>query len=123
MNRKQSGNNVIREQARQVLKDGICDMSIARLIQMSQYGLMGNIILSNEMALVKNVFNHIGYNEENSNITFTVKESQSSYGEISFSACSVTEISGCEDEEDPEEYLNVNIELKDGIKITIKILY
>lgn len=120
MNRK---NEETREQARQILKDGICNMSIARLIQMSQFGLMGNVVLSNEAVSVENVFNHIDYNGENDSITFSVEESQGSYGSISFSVNAITEISGCEDEEYPEEYLNVNIKLKDGIVISVKILY
>ena len=38
-NEKNNGN----EQARQILKNGILDMSIERLIQMTRYGLGGNI--------------------------------------------------------------------------------
>lgn len=112
-----------REQARQILKDGIYNMSVARLIKMSQFGLMGNVILSNEIVSVKNVFNHIDYNEGNNVITFAVEESQGGYGAISFSVGAITKISGCEDEEYPEEYLNVNIELEDRISIRIRILY
>lgn len=123
MKKEQSSNKATREHARQILKDGICDMSIARLIQMSQFGLMGNVILSSVMVSVENVFNHIGYNEENNNITFSVEESQGSYGAISFPVDAISEISGCEDKENPEEYLNVNITLKDGMNIAIKILY
>ena len=123
MKREQNGNEATREQARQILKDGICDMNIARLIQMSQYGLMGNVVLSSETVAVENVFNHIGYNEENNNITFSVEESQDTYCAISFPADAILEISGCEDKEYSEEYLDVNIKLKDGMNIDIKILY
>lgn len=112
-----------KEWARQVLKDGILNMSIKRLIQMSQLGLMGNIVLSNEIVSVENVFNYIGYNEESNIITFSVKESQGSYGSISFSVDAITEITGCEDKENPEEYLNVNIKLNDGMNISVKILF
>lgn len=120
MNKK---NEATREQARQILKDGICDMSIARLIQMSQFGLMGNIVLSNETVTVENVFNHIGYDVENNAILFSVQESQGCYGAILFSVDAISDISGCEDEENPEEYLDVNIKLNDGMAIDIKILY
>ena len=123
MKKEESSNKATREQARQILKDGICNMSITRLIQMSQFGLMGNITLSNVMVFVENVFNHICYNEENNNITFSVEESQGSYGAISFPVDAISEISGCEDKENPEEYLNVHIKLKDGMDIEIKILY
>lgn len=123
MDKEQSSNNATREQARQILKNGICDMSVVRLIQMSRYGLMGNIVLSNEMVSVENVFNRISYNEDDNVITFSVEESQGSYGSVSFSVDSVTEITGCEDKENPEEYLNVNIKLNDGMNISVKILY
>ena len=49
-------NEATREQARQILKNGILDMSIARLIQMSNFGLMGNIELSNRYVDIQNVF-------------------------------------------------------------------
>lgn len=120
MNKKKEAT---REQARQILRNGILDMSIARLIQMSEFGLMGNIALSSETLSVDNVFNRINYDEENNVISFAVEESQANYGAISFSVDAITEISGCEDEEYPEEYLNVNIKLEDGIAINIRILY
>lgn len=115
--------DALREKARRILRNGILDMNIARLIQMSQYGLMGNIVLANKAISVENVFNHIGYNEENNNVTFSVEESQCCYGAISFSVNDITEISGCDDKENPEEYLNFNIKFTDGMMIAIKILY
>lgn len=120
MNKK---NAATREQARQILKEGICNMSIARLIQMSQFGLKGNVVLSNETVSVENVFNHISFDEENNVITFSVEESQGSYGAVSFPVDAISEISGCEDEENPEEYLDVNIKLNNGMTIIVKILY
>lgn len=115
-----------REDARRILKKGILDMSIGRLIQMSHYGLMGNIILSNESSIVDNSFNRIEYDEEDEMIFFLAKEPSMDdmfYGSISFTVDSITEISGCEDEENPDEYLNVNIKLKDDTMICIRILY
>ena len=107
MNKKKE---VTREQVRQILKNGILDMSIARLIQMSKFGLMGNITLSNKKIFVQNAFNRVSYDEESNVITFSANESQSSsYGAISYSVGAITEISGCEDEEYPEEFFNVNI--------------
>lgn len=60
----------IREDARQILKNGILDMSVERLIQMSQVGLMGNVELHNGFALVNNIFNRIEFNEETRCIAF-----------------------------------------------------
>ena len=112
-----------KEQARQILKDGILNMSIERLIQMSDFGLMGNIILLDEVISVENVFNCISYKKETNNITFSVQESQGSYGLITFSLDAIVDISGCEDKENPEEYLNVKIKLKNGMAVGIRILY
>lgn len=117
---------VTREDARQILRNGILDMSVARLIQMSQFGLMGNIELHNGFALVNNTFNSIEFDEATRCITFSVREADmgdNNYGSISFCVNSIIDISGCDDKYNPEEYLNVNIRLQDNTRITIKILY
>lgn len=114
---------VTREDARWILRNGILDMNVARLIQMSQFGLMGNITLSNKLAFAENVFNCISYDEKNNIITFSVEESQVRYGKISFSIDAIVDISGCDDKENPEEYLHVNIKLDNDITIDIRILY
>ena len=117
-------NEPAREQARQILKKGILDMNIARLIQMSEFGLIGNISLSRECVVANNAFNRIEYDEGHNIITFLIGESQAgNYGEISFSIDLIAEISGCEDAENPDEYLNINIKLEDGTAIVIKVLY
>ena len=124
-----------REQARQILKNGILDMSIARLIQMAHFGLKGNIELSNGSVSVQNVFNRISYDEEKDTITFSIEETESSYGaisiihkpleygKVSFFIGSIEYISGCEDAENPEEWLNINIQMADKTAIKINILY
>lgn len=113
-----------REDARQILRKGILDMSIGRLIQMSHYGLMGNIILSNNDVFVQNVFNRIDYNEEKDIITFSIEEGESVlYGSVSFKIDSIVNISGCDNADNPEDYLNINIELKNDTTIKIKVLY
>lgn len=116
-------NETTREDARRILRNGILNMSVARLIQMSHYGLMGNILSSNDMISVENVFNLISYNGENNIITFSAEESQGSYGMVSFSLDAIIEISGCDDKDNPDEYLNVNIKLKNKTNICIKIMY
>lgn len=116
-------NEVTREEARQILRKGILDMNVSRLIQMSHFGLMGNIVLSNKMVCVENAFNHISYDEKSNVITFSVEESQASYGAIAFLVNAVVEILGCEDKENPEEYLDVNIKLDDDTTVIIKVLY
>lgn len=115
-----------REDARRILRNGILDMSVARLIQMSQFGLMGNIELHNGFALVNNIFNRIEFNEDTRWIAFSVREADmkdNNYGSIAFCVDSIMDISGCDDKDHPDEYLNVNIRLQDNTAISIKILY
>lgn len=118
-----SNKKATREDARRILRDGILDMSVARLIQMSHYGLMGDILLLNKIVSVNNVFNHISYNKESNAITFSVEESQNNYGMVSFSLDAIVEISGCDDKDNPDEYLNVNVKLQDDTVIKVRILY
>lgn len=114
-----------REDARKILKKEILDMSVARLIQMSRYDLMGNITLSSELVLTDNSFNYINYDQESNVITFSVGEEAQDryYGAISFSIDAITDISGCEDKENPDEYLNINIKLENGLNVDIQIMY
>lgn len=115
-----------REDARRILRNGILDMNVARLIQMAQFGLMGNIELHNGFALVNNIFNRIEFNEETRCIAFSVREvdmGDNNYGSIAFCVDSIMDISGCDNKDNPEEYLNVNIRLQDNTSISIKILY
>lgn len=115
-----------REDARQILRRGILDMSVERLIQMAQVGLMGNIELHNGFALVNNIFNRIEFNEDTRCIAFSVREADmedNNYGSITFSVDAIVDILGCDDKDNPEEYLNVNIKLQDNTTITLKILY
>lgn len=116
-------NETTREDARRILKNGILDMSIGKLIQLSHFGLMGTVTLSNEIVLIENSFNRISYDEESNTIIFSVEESQVRYGRISFSIDAIVEIFGCEDKENPDEFLNVNIKLENDLTIALRILY
>ena len=52
-------NEATREQARQILKNGILNMSVERLIQMARYGLIGSIFMTDGVSFTNNMFNHI----------------------------------------------------------------
>lgn len=114
-----------REDARRILRNGILDMSVERLIQMTHYGLIGNVELRNQYLMVDNAFNHMNFYEENGCINFSVVEENagSCYGSISFLVKDITHISGCDDKDNPDEYLNVNIKLENETAIILKILY
>ena len=114
-----------REDARRILRDGILDMNVTRLIQMAQFGLAGNIKLRNKIMLADNAFNHIDFHEENGCITFSVVKTNADYcyGSISFLVDAIVDISGCDDKDNPDEYLNVNIILQGDTTIVLKIAY
>lgn len=116
-------NETTREQARQILKNGILDMNIARLIQMSQFGLIGSIFTTDGVSFTNNMFNHIEYDKEHNRIAFSIGESEGQYGEVSFFVDTITKISGCEDEENPDDFLHVNIKLENKTAVDIKIVY
>lgn len=118
--------NATKEEARQILRKGILDMSVERLIQMTQFGLAGNIELHNGFALVNNIFNRIEFNEDIRCIAFSGREADmedNNYGSIAFSVDTIADISGYDDKDNPDEYMNVNIKLQDNTTITLKILY
>lgn len=116
-------NEATREQARQILKDGILSMSVERLIQMADLGLIGSIFITDGVSFTNNMFNHIEYDEEHNMIAFSIGESEGQYGEISFFVDAITKISGCEDEDNPDDFLHVNIKLENKTALDIKIVY
>ena len=116
-------NEATREQARQILKNGILNMSVERLIQMARYGLIGSIFMTDGVSFTNNMFNHIEYDEEHNMIAFSIGESEGQYGEVSFFVDAITKISGCEDEDNPDDFLHVNIKLENNTAVDIKIVY
>ncbi len=119
-------NGTQKEQARQILRDGILHMSVERLIQMSNFGLTGfvdvtNINGTNTTVMIQNSFNCIDYDEQGHVITFAAKEiNENCYGAVSFNVDSINTISGVEDS---DTVLKINISLVDDTEITISILY
>ena len=65
-------NEDTREQARQILKNGILDMSVERLIQMVNFGLCGNVEVMTGLCGTSHYFNRMEYvkteNEEECDI-------------------------------------------------------
>lgn len=118
-----------KEQARQILKNGILNMSIERLIQMTRYGLCGNINCMAGTCGSNHYFNHMEYvkadNEEEGSIinySFMIeKEEIAASTTISIEQIAV--ISGCVNEDNPDNVLDINIVMTDGSGITINIIY
>lgn len=114
-------NGTQKEQARQILRDGILHMSVERLIQMANFGLTGFVDFTSTATMTQNSFNFIDYDEESHVITFAAKEiNENCYGAVSFNVDSIKWIFG---EEDTDTVLKINISLVDDTKITISILY
>ena len=115
-----------KEQARQILRDGILHMSVERLIQMANFGLTGfvdvtNINGTNTTVMIQNSFNCIDYDEQSHVITFAAKEiNENCYGAVSFNVDSIKWILG---EEDTDTALKIIILLETDTEITISILY
>lgn len=122
-------NEDTREQARQILKNGILDMSIERLIQITRYGLGGNINCMVGTCGSSHYFNHMEYvkadNEEEGSIinySFMIeKEEIAASTTISIEQIAV--IFGCVNEDNPDNVLDINIVMTDGSAITINIIY
>jgi hypothetical protein len=116
---------ITRARARKILKDGILDMSVERLLQMTKLGLTGTVELITETLHVDSIYyNHMLYDEENDVITFMWTDDDSNvFGAVSFPVGAITKISGSEDEEDPEEILDIQILLNDQTNIFIEVMY
>lgn len=122
-------NEDTREQARQILKNGILDMSIERLIQMTRYGLGGNINCMVGTCGSSHYFNHMKYvkadNEEEGSIinySFMIEKEEIA-ASTTISIEHIEEISGCVNEDNPDGVLDINIVMADGLEITINIIY
>lgn len=122
-------NEDTREQARQILKNGILDMSVERLIQMTRYGLGGNINCMAGTCGSSHYFNHMEYvkadNEEEGSIinySFMIEKEEIA-ASTTISIEQIEEISGCVNEDNPDNVLDINIVMADGSEITINIIY
>ena len=118
-----------KEQARQILKNGILDMSIERLIQMTRYGLGGNINCMAGTCGSRPYFNHMEYvkadNEEEGSIinySFMIEKEEIA-ASTTISIEHIEDISGCVNEDNPDNVLDINIVMADGLEITINVIY
>ncbi|MBU5473974.1 hypothetical protein [Roseburia sp. MSJ-14] len=117
------------QEARQILKNGILDMSIERLIQMTRYGLGGNINYMVGTCGSSHYFNHMEYvkadNEEEGSIinySFMIEKEEIA-ASTTISIEQIAAIFGCVNEDNPDNVLDINIVMTDGSGITINIIY
>ena len=119
-------NEDTREQARQILKNGILDMSVERLIQMVNFGLCGNVEVMTGLCGTSHYFNRMEYvkaeNEEECDIINYYFE-EDIIASTTISIEQIEEISGCVNEDNQDNVLDINIVMADGLGITINIIY
>lgn len=123
-------NNNNKEKARQILRNGILDMSVERLVQMTRYGLCGNISTMAGICGTTHYFNRMCYikaenNEEQNLIEYSFVSDNKDDVIASTSICvaEIEEISGCVSEDHPDDVLDINVSLTDGTEITISVIY
>lgn len=121
-------NEDTREQARQILKNGILDMSVERLIQMVNFGLCGNVEVMTGLCGTSHYFNRMEYvkaeNEEECDIiNYYFEEEEDIIASTTISIEQIEEISGCVNEDNPDNVLDINIVMADDLEITINIIY
>lgn len=119
-----------KEQARQILRNGILNgMCVEKLIQMTEFGLVGNIDSVNGTNGTSHYFNRMKYvvaeNERGFdliNYFFTDKENII-IATTSISIDHIDNISGCINKDNPDNVLDINIVMVDGADITINVIY
>ena len=121
-------NEDTREQARQILKNGILDMSVERLIQMVNFGLCGNVEVMTGLCGTSHYFTRMEYvkaeNEEECDIiNYYFEEEEDIIASTTISIEQIEEISGCVNEDNQDNVLDINIVMADGLGITINIIY
>lgn len=118
------------KRAREVLKNGVLDgMSVEKLIQMTNFGLSGNVEIGLEGILGTNTyFNCMEYIEASADdecdiINFFNKVDEDIVASITINIENIEDISGCVNDEHPNDVLNINILMADETKIIIYLVY
>ena len=121
-------NEATKEQAREILKNGVLDMSVARLIQMTQYGLCGNISTFGGLYATTHFFNRMNLIEPESDekqdiIEYSFGHEDDVIAATSFCITEIEDISGSINEDHPVYMLVINNTMSDMTEIVINIIY
>lgn len=118
------------KRAREILKNGILDeMSVEKLIQMTNFGLSGNVEVELEGICGTNTyFNCMEYAQANNSeecdiISFLYKVDEDVVASTTINIDNIESISGCVNDEHSEDVLNINILMVDETEITIDLVY
>ena len=121
-------NEATKEQAREILKNGVLDMSVVRLIQMTRYGLCGNISTLVGLCATTHYFNRMNMiepenDEDQDVIEYSFGHEDDVIAATSFCITEIEDISGSINEDRPDDVLDINIIMSDGTEIVINIIY
>lgn len=118
------------QEARQILKNGIVNgMCVEKLIQLADINaFVGNVEVMVGLCGTSNYFNHMEYvkanNEEECDIlSLLYADGENIIASTTISIEQIEEISGCVNEDNPDNVLDINIVMADGLEITINIIY
>lgn len=119
-----------KEQARQILRYGILNgMCVEKLIQMTEFGLAGNIDSVNDMNGTSHYFNRMKYvvaeNENEFDLISYFFSDKENYiiATTTISIDHIDNISGCVNKDNPDSMLDIKIDMVDGTQITINVVY
>lgn len=109
-----------KEKSRQILRNGILDMSVERLIQMVKFGLCGNVEVMTGLCGTSHYFNRMEYvkteNEEECDIiNYYFEEEEDIIASTTISIEQIEEISGCVNKDNPDNVLDINIIIADSL--------
>lgn len=119
------------QEARQILKNGIVNgMCVEKLIQLADINaFVGNVeVIMVGLCGTSHYFNRMEYvkaaNEEECDIiNYYFEEEEDIIASTTISIEHIEEISGCVNEDNPDNVLDINIAMADGLEITINIIY
>lgn len=103
-------------------------MSVARLIQMTQYGLCGNISTLVGLCATTHYFNRMNQieaesDEEQDIIEYSFVHEDDVIAATSICISEIEDISGSVNEDRPNDVLDIDISMSDGTEITISVIY
>lgn len=118
------------KRAREILKNGILNgMSVEKLIQITNYGLHGNVEVELKGICGTNTyFNCMEYVKANNAeecdiICFLYKVDEDVVASTTINIDNIESISGCVNDEHSDDVLNINILMADETEITIYLVY
>ena len=118
-----------KEQARQILRNGILNgMCVEKLIQMTEFGLIGNINCKIGTCGSSQYFTQMNYlkaenKKEQDLLAYSYVKDEEVISSTFIAVNEIGDISGCINKDNPDNVLDINIVMSDGAEITINVIY